>query len=430
MRPGPPTASLSADLTTGYATTFSAAANAYPPVTLGHTRQRHGERGARDVTVTINAGTGYMVGTPATITITITDNDPPAAPSGLSLTAGSGKLSASWTKPAGPVTGYQLRHKQTTAANQAATTPGDPSTGWVTSTASITTTSAEITGLTNGTAYHVQVRATDGQAESGNGYGAWSASQSGTPAVPALAAPTGLSVTAGNAQLGLTWTAPASGTVTGYDVHYTSALAATVANSATATGNDPSAAWVDASHTGTTASQTISSLTNGTAYRVRVRAKNSETSSAWVFGTGTPASSSPPAAPTGLSVTAGNAQLSLTWTAPSGTLTGYDVHYTSAASGTVTNSATASGNNPAAAWVAVSRTGLATASQTISSLANGTPTGCGCGRRTPTAPAPGCSGRARRCCRTCRPRRTSRGRPGTGRSRRPGTPGPATPLPM
>ena len=182
-------ASLSDDLQSGYATTFSAAANQYPistwPLPVNDAVNEEHET----FTITINAGTGYVVGSQAKVTVTIKDNDPPAAPSGLSLTAPPGKLSASWTKPAGPVTGYQLRHKTTSASNQAASTPGDPSTGWVTSTASITTTSAEITGLTNGTAYHVQVRATDGQAEgeqTGNGYGAWTASQSGTPKAPTM----------------------------------------------------------------------------------------------------------------------------------------------------------------------------------------------------------------------------------------------------
>ena len=170
-------ASLSDDLQSGYATTFSASANQYPistwPLPVNDAVNEEHET----FTITINAGTGYVVGTQAKITVTIKDNDPPAAPSGLSLTAESGKLSASWTKPAGPVTGYQLRHKETSATN------------WVTSTASITTTSAEITGLANGTAYHVQVRATDGQAEgeqTGNGYGAWTASQSGTPKAPTM----------------------------------------------------------------------------------------------------------------------------------------------------------------------------------------------------------------------------------------------------
>ena len=237
-------------------------------------------------TITINPGTGYLVGSPATRTVTITDNDPPAAPSGLSLAAGDQKLTASWTKPAGPVTGYQLRYKETTATALTATTSGDPSTGWVTSTPSGTNTSAEITGLTNGTAYDVQVRATDGQTETGNGYGSWSAWQTGTPSnVPA--APTNLNVAAANTRLELTWTAPA-GTLTGYDVHYTSAASGSVANSAVASGNNPATAWVAVTRSGTTASQTISSLSNGTPYRVRVRARNSSGNGAWVFGTGTP----------------------------------------------------------------------------------------------------------------------------------------------
>ena len=161
-------ASLSDDLTTGYATTFSAAVGSPLLTTLPTPVNDTVNEEHETFTITINAGTGYVLGTQTKTTVTITDNDPPAAPSGLSLTAGSGKLSASWTKPAGPVTQYQLRYKQTTATNQTATTAGDPSTGWVTSTASITTTSGEITGLTNGTAYHVQVRATDGQTQTGN----------------------------------------------------------------------------------------------------------------------------------------------------------------------------------------------------------------------------------------------------------------------
>ena len=110
-------------------------------------------------------------------------------------------------------------------------------------------------------------------------------------------APTSLDVTAGDAKLDLAWTAPTlpSGvTPAGYDVHYTSALVGTVADGADLqAGNAPSAAdgWVDAGHSGTAASHTISGLDNGTAYRLRVRARVAAGGGAWLNGSGTPVSS-------------------------------------------------------------------------------------------------------------------------------------------
>ena len=107
----------------------------------------------------------------------------------------------------------------------------------------------------------------------------------------APAAPTRLLVSAGNARLDLSWTAPSfdgGSALTGYDVHYTSST--TVAADAAA-GTNMATEWVAVSRTETdppTASQTISSLTNDTAYRVRVRAKNAAGASGWVTGSGTP----------------------------------------------------------------------------------------------------------------------------------------------
>ena len=299
--------------------------------------------------------------------------------------------------------------------------------------------------------------------------------------------PTGLTVAPGNAKLDLSWTAPTVGVVTGYDVHYTSSTS--VAAGATASGSDPSTAWVDASHSGTTASQSITGLTNTTPYRVRVRATNSGGNSSWVHGSGTPSavvkpvltgltlssggtsvpldpafagttesytalvplgttslsvtatwtesgllvdatsdsldgdtiytsttrisssggsvtvSLAPgadptrlfllvdrgagtnrlreylltikkvPAAPTALTVTADTAKLDLSWAAPSGTVTGYDVHYTSAlATGNdaVANDAAVQTGAASAGWKAVSRSGVTT-SQSITGLTNDTP---------------------------------------------------------
>ena len=93
-------------------------------------------------------------------------------------------------------------------------------------------------------------------------------------------APTALVVTVGDTKLDLAWTAPvlASGvSLSGYDVHYTSALVASVADDAAVqTGQSPSPGdgWVAASHSGTGTTAEITGLTNTTEYRLRVRARN------------------------------------------------------------------------------------------------------------------------------------------------------------
>ena len=102
-----------------------------------------------------------------------------------------------------------------------------------------------------------------------------------------ISAPTNLTVTPGDQKLDLSWTAP-SETITGYDVHYTSASTATVDDDAEASRyRHPSGAWVDTGHTGTTASSAITGLAGETSYRVRVRAVNKSSNGPWEFGTGT-----------------------------------------------------------------------------------------------------------------------------------------------
>jgi cellulose 1,4-beta-cellobiosidase len=148
-----------------------------------------------------------------------------------------------------------------------------------------------------------------------------------TPAVPA--APTNLMATAGNAQVSLSWTA--SSGATSYNV-----LRAT-------TGAGPYASI--ASGVAMT-SYSDSTVTNGTTYYYVVQAVNSGGAS----GNSNPASATPiapPSAPTNLTAAAGNAQVSLSWSASSGA-TSYSVlratanggPYASIASGVTTTSYT------------------------------------------------------------------------------------------
>ena len=141
--------------------------------------------------------------------------------------------------------------------------------------------SRTISGLTNSTTYRFRVRGITANVTQ------WSGWVTATPQAATPDAPTGLTVTPGDAQLSVSWTAP-SGTVTGYDVHYTSNT--TVAAGAAVQAGAASVGWKAVSRSGTTASQAISSLMNGTTYRVRVRAKNTG-DSAWVHSSGTPSAS-------------------------------------------------------------------------------------------------------------------------------------------
>jgi xyloglucan-specific exo-beta-1,4-glucanase len=207
---------------------------------------------------------------------------PPAAPTGLTATPGSTQVALGWTASSG-ATSYNVKRSTVSGSGYAQVT-------------NVATTSYTNTGLTNGTTYYFVVTALNAGGESAN-----SAQASATPnAVPAV--PTGLTATAGNTQVALSWTA--SSGATAYDVKRS-----TVSGSGYATITSP---------TGT--SYTNTGLTNGTTYYYVVAAKNaagSSANSAQVSATPAPA----PAAPTGVSAVAGIAQAWLTWTASSGATT-------------------------------------------------------------------------------------------------------------
>ena len=115
---------------------------------------------------------------------------------------------------------------------------------------------AVITGVTNGTEYEVEVNATN-PAGSSASWSNTSSTKAGGPDAPD--APT---LAPGNAQLSVSWTAPANNgsAITDYDVRYKAKTANT---------------WTSHAFTGAGTSTTISSgIANGTEYEVQVRATN------------------------------------------------------------------------------------------------------------------------------------------------------------
>ena len=350
----------------------------------------------------------------------------PAAPTDLAITPGDAKLDLTWMAPGGTVTGYDVHYTASQSVDNDAAVGTTVATEWVDAGHSGTTASQTISSLTNATAYRARVRAKNSE-----GSGPWafatttpqatatlvvqwarssvtvretdadqtvdldvllskalsaslitiSVSITGTATGPGSdpgddwrhtsvgcinvfqgdtsavcriivvgddtaesaetleltiasvttgtatigprnvltvtiedddsppAAPTNLDVTAGDTKLDLSWRAP-SGPVTGYDVHYTASQSA---GDDDAVGTD----WVDAGHTGTTASDEITGLNNDTPYRVRVRAVNTNGSSAWLHGTGTPEAPTAPSVPRNVQATPGDGKITLTWQAPS-----------------------------------------------------------------------------------------------------------------
>ena len=134
------------------------------------------------------------------------------------------------------------------------------------------------------------------------------------------AAPTIDSVSPGDVQLTVAWTAPAGETgITAYDVrHIKTSEDETTDSNWTVIDN----AWLLGA-----LQYTITSLTNGTQYDVQVRAVNSHGDGTWSdTKTGTPALP----APTIVSVRADDRAVRVSWSAPTGITTGvaaYDVRY-------------------------------------------------------------------------------------------------------
>ena len=192
----------------------------------------------------------------------------PQAPTISSVTPGNQSLSVAFLNPAGdggaPIFNYEY------STNNGGT--------WVALDPQSTTSPIVIAGLTNGTTYTVRIRARN-SVDAGTPSG----SSTGTPAATAPGAPTITLITPADESLSVAFSAPENdggSTITNYQY--------STNNGATWVLRDPSAV---------TSPLIIDSLTNGTAYQVRIRAVNNSGAGAQsAMVPGTPALPAPPAA--------------------------------------------------------------------------------------------------------------------------------------
>src|SRR6202451_3718138 len=161
----------------------------------------------------------------------------PPAPTNLVATPGNAQVGLSWSASSG-ATSYNV--KRSTTSGGPYTTIGSP-----------TTTSYTDTGVTNGTTYYYVVAAVNTAGQSAN-----SSQVSATPQLAVPPTPTNLVATAGNAQVGLNWSA--SSGATSYSVQRS-----TTSGGPYTTIGSP-----------TTTSYTDTGVTNGTTYYYVVAAVN------------------------------------------------------------------------------------------------------------------------------------------------------------
>ena len=263
-------------------------------------------------TVIVKADDGKAGTATVTVTITVTDVDePPGRPAAPSVSATAGlttSLDVTWTAPTntGPdIDNYDLIYRE---SGSGPFTSGPQN---------VTGASAAIGSLAPGTAYQVQVRATNAEGDSD-----WSFSGTGqTTGASVPGAPTGLSATAsGNTQINLSWTAPAStggAAITGYRIEVSSNGGSSWTNLVANTSN-------------TTTTYAHTGLTAGATRHYRVSAINTNDSGTASNVDSATTGTTVPGAPTRLSATAsGSTRINLSWSVPASTggapITGYRI---------------------------------------------------------------------------------------------------------
>src|SRR3989442_1167087 len=250
----------------------------------------------------------------------------PSAPQNLQAAAGNAQVSLSWTAPSSnggsAITNYKIYRSTSSGTETLLTTVGNV----------VSYTDGTVT---NGQIYYYKVSAVNSVGESPQSNEASATPTAPPPPPPSTvpSAPQNLQAAAGNAQVSLSWTAPSSNggsAITNYKIYRS-----------TSSGTETLLTTV-----GNVVSYTDGTVTNGQIYYYKVSAVNSvgespqsNEASATPTAPPPPPPSTVPSAPQNLQAAAGNAQVSLSWTAPSSNggsaITNYKI-YRSTSSGTET----------------------------------------------------------------------------------------------
>jgi subtilisin family serine protease len=239
----------------------------------------------------------------------------PSVPTSLTAVGGVTQASLSWTAPTqsggADVTDYVVEYSSNSGSTWTVFADGVS-----------TSTTATVTGLANGTTYQFQVKAI-----SSGGTSEPSASASAIVGVPS--APTSLSATPLGLSIRLSWTAPAQNggsVITDYVAQFST---------------DSGATWSTFSDSvSTSPTTTVTGLTNGLTYQLRVSAVNSVgTSAPSSVVIAVPWAASLPSSPLDLTIASyGLNQVGLSWTIPAtnggDTITDYVIEYSSTSGST------------------------------------------------------------------------------------------------
>ena len=265
---------------------------------------------------------------------TVTLPPVPAKPTGLTATAGDRRALLEWTALGGStITHWQYSYKTTGGYGDWTDIDGSGA----------TTTAYTVTGLTNGTAHTFKVRAVNA-----SGNGAASDEATAIPlAVPAK--PTGLTAVAGAGEVLLSWNDPSDTAITGWEYNRRPA------------GGEFEADWTFILGSGAaTTSHTVTLLEIGASYAFKLRAVNASGVGA-ESDEATVTLPAVPAKPTGFAATAGDGQVSLSWTDPgNSTISGWQYSYRTE-------------DGSYSSWTDIANSGADTAGHTVTGLAAGTP---------------------------------------------------------